>query len=871
MTRAPRDVARTLAALRLNPQTHNLVPKVVAGMWGHQALTRWNETTKGFTCLGMTPVEADLGGLMFAAGRPYVAQVAKAGPTWARSQAQGTPVTRQSTVRPFPGDPGAFAGLGGRITAAILTGGVSEAGHAAGGNIDEWLDEVEDRLEDGAKAVGDVLDEAAEESWSVFEKTWTKVVERFSTFDDWKDLLDFQTVMDSLLTVGTFGVHDVVNEGLNALNDKLYELITPWIARLGEAIAEGYAHSRAKIKEGIEVWLDNWDAPKVVIKIVQEVVAGIYDVLLGYPPCVCEQGCIAPIAKALKDNGCPYVKIVGQVLSVIWPICQGRGDFNLNFPEVATCMYMYAGTTDPKEPGLQLLPAANLNKDSLKVVMKIVEQISSSASKNMKFGMPQSYGVYKQYLVDEIARGKQGPTWLGQSSGRSARYYMEHPDEAVAVLEDSNIVNDVIGWVTQYIEWLNTVAAYGKKALDTYDAVKSGNYDLEITQEDLGKLLEQGEAELKKKAEAELQRGVDKVNKKVDDAVADVKNAFKVPGFSGFGGLPSGFAGVSKAEAFMGEWMLAELGLAAREKYNVMVQLYVHELESAGWRTKGGVNYVPSYSSKRQKYRTQCLKELGTPDPCAQFDKKRQAAQYDFCKRNPLLGGGWYSTDLGKCMAAKRKASEREAQADTMACILKSVGNVNRATPADWQRAANDCLGGGRTPRQAWDSGPADWRDTATDYSAWEKLLSKDSKVTAYIQHRRREIAAAHAMAMAQPISAQTMQLGESFRQSLNAVKAMAQGHAPARLKAAFEAGNAAAKLRYSSRMVGRKEVGGKLVHTRTPGQSQPTGEQPGKGAGQGKAPVPGTGTKPGSSRKGMLILGALALGVGVYYATKKR
>jgi hypothetical protein len=445
-------------------------------------------------------------------------------------------------------------------------------------------------------------------------------------------------------------------------------------------------------------------------------------------------------------------------------------------------MYMYS------HGGIDLLPNAKLDSKALKTVMKIVSYIDEDAGKNMKFGMPQSYAVYKPWLIDEVARGEKGPRVMGIPGTHNARYYFDHPDEAVRVLEKASVLSTTIGYVTQYIEWLDTVLDYAGKAVDVYEAVQSGDYSAETGIEWLEEQGNKQKEKLQSKVEeaplklqtygdkkvAEFKQTPDRLKQQVTTTVA---NPFRSIGL----GSLEHIGVVDIASATMGEWMPAEIGLAARQKWNTLALIWLDERTPGEWEKVGEKKFVPQQQ---------------TPDTWLEEAKRR------------LLGAPKFDVEAWKAMNA---------------------GKYKTPNP------------------KAWDSGPREWREEATDYKAWGKMFAKDKKLAKYIETKRNQASWAAARA------------GGTERKSATRASGDNKGYGFAKLKATVE--HHIIKLKEGSKVVPFKPPRSSAVVDRD--------RDYGGGTAAAKDKRPGPAKKKSSVLPWLLVAGAAV--AAVVYVRRKR
>ena len=190
----------------------------------------------------------------------------------------------------------------GRVALAVASGGISEAAR----NIDDIWDEVKEKVQEFLQNMGDMF-----------------------KFQDPKSIFRFCA---AVFTGGGSVIHEAAQTGIKITEavieaTLMMELIEKAAVEIAEAMGEGYGEMYNRVMDRLERKLEKKIDNKVFRKIIYEFVKVNWDLLYGYPPCVCEQGCISIVADTLADNGNPYVKAIGKVLQFLWPILQGRGCF----------------------------------------------------------------------------------------------------------------------------------------------------------------------------------------------------------------------------------------------------------------------------------------------------------------------------------------------------------------------------------------------------------------------------------------------------------------------------------------------------------------------------------------------------------------
>ena len=198
----------------------------------------------------------------------------------------------------FNSNPG-FSGVLRWIT-AIATGGASEAVRAIPGT-DDFMDE---------------LDNAWETGWDSFTDAIEDTVKGIKNIDDVGD------VMNLVKIVATGGGSLLADSGIDALQAAIAGLLDPYIQKLGELIGEGYSDAKTHVRDKVFKGINSWNTTKTLKKLAKEFFDVLWDIVLGTPMCMCEQGCSKPVTDALKKNGNAYVKLIGQIFEIVYPIVQ---------------------------------------------------------------------------------------------------------------------------------------------------------------------------------------------------------------------------------------------------------------------------------------------------------------------------------------------------------------------------------------------------------------------------------------------------------------------------------------------------------------------------------------------------------------------
>jgi len=432
------------SALSQNPRTRPVVRPLLARYTGRRGLREFDDMVVDLSRVGKGRHEAEQISLAVVSGRRDDQVLAGLG-------------------APFAGFWGDFFKDPKRVAAAVATGGASEAVRGV------------------SKTAYNKLADAFSKGWDSFTDQVKDVLRSF------KDINSIRDALNIVKVAASGGISLMADAGFEALNDMIYDLLGPYLRRMGQAVGQTYVKGREAVKDAVRRAMD--DTNKTVRKIAVYVVEALYDLALGYPPCVLEEGCIAPVSKGLSNSGVPYVKIVGEVLKVIYPIVQGTA---YKSPETSQALFAYAGTKG--SPGAQLLPSAKLPGNFAKTLQNVLEAFDEDYA----MGFPQSFERYKPWLVDMVARGYRGPEVL---TGRhDARWYFDRPKQAHAVLKKANKLSNMLEWADKYLGYLERAWAIGKRAYDVYEAVDLEDLSFdpkEWESEDLGDYLNKKATEIK--------------------------------------------------------------------------------------------------------------------------------------------------------------------------------------------------------------------------------------------------------------------------------------------------------------------------------------------------------------------------------------
>lgn len=465
---------------------------------------------------------------------------------------------------------GDFAGWSwkkfGRGAAAVLTGGASEIAFN--------------------RKLRKKLKQAASSGWDGFSKTVKDTLKSFKGIDSVGD------VMNIVKVTVTGGASLAGDAAVTAVQDAILELLSPYLAQVAQTIGKGYGKGRSEVRQAVRRAIKKAGGNSVIQRIGAEFVNANYDLLLGYPPCVCEKGCIKPVADGLARSAVPYIKAIGEALKVIYPIVQGEFTGG---PQDSQALYLYASGEVP------LLPNAKLPGGAGKTLENVLDVLGDEYAA----GVPQSFTKYSPYLVDLVARGKPGPYVYG--SNKRADWYFANPLKAEAVLVDADKIGGVLNAVDKYLRKINRYWEMGKSVVDLYQAVAEQDFTFSLSEwdsADVKKFAEgqfqdiqgwaiaktkdyqniatgvAGAAKSKALGKAQQYKSLSQLSLKDlpklgSSAIGTGKQAAaaKLPGKIIV--PPRMFGAPSTAQAFMGDWQIAQIGLYARARYNDMARLWL--------------------------------------------------------------------------------------------------------------------------------------------------------------------------------------------------------------------------------------------------------------------------------------------------------
>jgi hypothetical protein len=575
-------------------------------------------------------------------------------------------------------------------------------------------------IKDIFKALGDTF----EGPWDTFEDTVKRSIKSFKV----------NSVSDALSvvkTIATGGAAPLADGGIAALNDFVFSKLAENARYIAEAFGGCIADKRATIGDTVERHLrdkHDWSAP--MARLAREFVVANYDLITGYPECMCEQACIENVSKGLKDAG-GIPGIIGIILWYIWPIMQGRPSKDIKLPPsamaISPCLYWYGS-------GGQLLANAQLGESTTKAIAKGLKYINEDAGKKMEGGLPAAFNAYRPYLVDLVARGYEGPEAMG-GTARRARFYFDHPDQAKIVIDASNILERQIAKVTEftdkYLGWLDEAYAVGKVAYDLYQSQGDGSFDFDsIDAADLqriaGHFLEKGRSLAESTADRYVRELRDKLELgEIADAYASARKAVRqakkakqdfkrITGKFKASSIPSspsmkatqrataayasnvasnflksgnvaglnmaGFgATMTKGQAFMAEWQPAQIGLEARQRWNNMIFAWANmtDAERAKWGNLDSGTNEELWATKGINYNGQkdpvCGKGRKSWFDLLTNDKRAQVAIYNLQLPSAYVTWLAASLELVKSLDSAKRAALRTGK-------VRVLGN-----PAGWK------------------------------------------------------------------------------------------------------------------------------------------------------------------------------------------
>lgn len=423
-------------------------------------------------------------------------------------------------------------------------------------NISGWWTDAKRWLK---RTVGD--------AWDTFTDT---MKDAWDNLGDWNSLQDVIDNAQFILSTGGSGLGKAASR---SAEEALTATLGPFLRQIGTKMGQAYGAPKAKVMKEVRDYIKDKANSRLAGEIAAEAVGTAYDLSLGYPPCVCEEACIKPVSDGLKKAG-GIPAIIGNILAAIYPVIQLP-----QAPAYAPALYSYA-------EGLPLLPNAKLS--DTKIVGAILNVISDEM--DQKIGVPKSFDMYRPWLVDMVALGARGPATITDQN-RYARWYFDHPDNAIEILSQADKVNSIISglfeWMGKIERWANmAIKAYetGKKLYDHYEAVDLAGLQQSLSAaatelfdtETLEKVGGWAIDKARPLAERQLHKGVQRaiqelgLQKFLDqaDLIASYTGRYVATRPTGDGNISG------TASSFLTQWMPASIGLQARAKFGIMVQLW---------------------------------------------------------------------------------------------------------------------------------------------------------------------------------------------------------------------------------------------------------------------------------------------------------
>lgn len=436
-------------------------------------------------------------------------------------------------------------------------------------NISGWWTRFKKRAK---KAVGS--------GWDAFADT---LGDAFKNLGDWDS---FRDILDNVKLVATGGGTAIGDAATAAAESALNEALGPYLKQMGGVMARAYGKSRTVVVDAVGDFIRSKTKSDFLEDLARELTRTTYDILWGYPQCLCEYACAKPLTDGLrKAGGVPA--IIGSILSGIYPALQLQ-----SAPWDAPALYLYSER-------LPLLPKAKLSDEG--IVGGVLDLIGDR--KDASISAPRAFDDYSPWLVDMVALGAPGPTVLTDS--KPARWYFEHPESALSVLEDAGKIDNAIsglfkwlGKIDRLIEIIQEARKYGQTAMDTVKAIDTGSLKQSLSAavrdtvnresvEQLGGWAVEKQAKplAQRELKRQVRRAIDElgIRKYLDEADKIYRRAsVYVPKAPPLDGSISG-----SSEAFLETWMPATIGLQARAKYGVMVELWAHltQAEREKWKT----------------------------------------------------------------------------------------------------------------------------------------------------------------------------------------------------------------------------------------------------------------------------------------------
>lgn len=413
------------------------------------------------------------------------------------------------------------------------------------------------------------LSRTAKDAWDTFTDT---MKDAWDNLGDWNSLQD---ILDNAQFIFTSGGSALGKGASRAAEQALNESLRPFLKLIGETMGSWYGEGKHQTMKAVREAVKKATNSKITGGIAAELAGTVYDLALGYPPCICEEACIKPVSDGLKKAG-GIPAIIGNVLGVIYPIIQLP-----QAPDASQALGLYANR-------LPLLPNAKISESG--IVGDILDVISDEIDQTIV--TPKSFARYQPWLVDYVARGLPGPTTLIDQT-KTARWYYEHPEYAVDIVAQANKIDNILSGM---FEWLGKIERYAKLAVQAYktgkqiydgakavelssfgqslSAAANDLFDTETLEKIGGWALDKA----RPIAERQLHQGVRMAIKELGiqkyldqaDLIAYYAGRYVPPRSAGDGNI----SGPNVATSFMTQWMPATIGLQARAKYSAMVELW---------------------------------------------------------------------------------------------------------------------------------------------------------------------------------------------------------------------------------------------------------------------------------------------------------
>jgi len=503
----------------------------------------------------------------------------------------------------------------GRAAGAVATGGASEAVYQVATN------------EDLRRKIKD----AASRGWGSFEEAVKDSLRAFTKVKDWRDVLDIVKVV---LSAGASVAQDTIIIGIQ---EALMELLDPYLKEASKMMGKNYGKGRRGLRKAAQKLVRRMNGNETAERIMGEFVNAIWDLVLGLPMCMLEKACIQPVATALSKVEVPYVKAIGEALKVIYPIMQGNYGGSADEPQSSQALFMYASGEVPLLPNAKL-PAGSAKtlKNILEVLDEkadwsiamptafnrfspyLIDLVArgqqgpyvygSSDMRSKKYmarpwaaekviknankisGLLDSVDKYLRKINRYVEMGKQAYDVYSAIDMEDFSFDMEewNAEDLKALLGDK--VSDLQSWAVKETD------SYQRRAMEAFqsadkiaqrvamrkvnkykDLVTSTTKSFQTTVSNLqdpdkrsalvvDARSRAGKAAIKAQADAEARARQSTAS--ITKPAQSLKGRLFVPPKFSFGATGA-------AQSFMGEWMIAHIGLAARARYNDMAQLWL--------------------------------------------------------------------------------------------------------------------------------------------------------------------------------------------------------------------------------------------------------------------------------------------------------